>query len=472
MKHIFFIIAMVLSSVGAMAQTCYLRDALVNFVTQSNVKSSFTESNGQDPAPWQVKQYDFTVASKTWNSQLKGLVNAFHKDSNHAEYTHIAEGPLRQKGNAMKFIVRTAPSEPAVTIGTDSTYSIIVVRMLDTDATAQGRRLVCAMEWRPSPGKRSTIEGKIHIVNGVSRISQGTIKKEKQEAEKGFNVTERQRRMLFFQERATQTEVNDAIASGAVLAAMDIAENGTIEDIETAQKALDVLISQVKLSKTWSKEYLARSREGNMIEKFTQAQTKLLEASKRQNAKQYTSSEEAKVEALLKNARQYTNGNFILTGRKDKELGDVGYYIYKANDDFTFPTDIHDDVRVEDNKFRYACYLTDITWGKVNAIMHDGTICTAWIEIPFVPGEEAVLNVHDNYYSLTGTTFYQEWTKASRHGPVSVEEIMKHHLNNYGYLCYAFKRNYLSSTEKQEVWNALHRQVQENYIGRFLKKCM
>ena len=54
----------------------------------------------------------------------------------------------------------------------------------------------------------------------------------------------------------------------------------------------------------------------------------------------------------------------------------------------------------------YKHDLKDITMGRVRALMKDGTICSAWIDIPFVPGEIAELSVHNG--STCSYTGYED----------------------------------------------------------------
>lgn len=118
---------------------------------------------------------------------------------------------------------------------------------------------------------------------------------------------------------------------------------------------------------------------------------------------------------MLKDAQTNLKGNFEIIGKRDPELWDRGYFIcYKDETDMYVEPIL---VATNGTNFSYKHDLKDITMGRVRALMKDGTICSEWIDIPFVPGEIAELSVHNGYYSLTGSSFYKQW----------VEEESKNH---------------------------------------------
>ena len=99
---------------------------------------------------------------------------------------------------------------------------------------------------------------------------------------------------------------------------------------------------------------------------------------------------------MLKDAQTNLKGNFEIIGKRDPELWDRGYFIcYKDETDMYVEPIL---VATNGTNFSYKHDLKDITMGRVRALMKDGTICSAWIDIPFVPGEIAELSVHNGYY--------------------------------------------------------------------------
>lgn len=112
---------------------------------------------------------------------------------------------------------------------------------------------------------------------------------------------------------------------------------------------------------------------------------------------------------MLKDAQTNLKGNFEIIGKRDPELWDRGYFIcYKDETDMYVEPIL---VATNGTNFSYKHDLKDITMGRVRALMKDGTICSEWIDIPFVPGEIAELSVHNGYYSLTGSSFYKQWVE-------------------------------------------------------------
>ena len=498
--HILFTIVMTLSSVGAKAQTEHLCAALNDFLSQKGVKSSSSETINLEN-PWSVVQYSFTVDDgEKWNVMLQKFVEAYHEDMPGSELAHMADSKLRMNGTAYVFYAKPHSNEPPVVIGADKSYNLIVVRKKNAETN---KRVVFAIEWKQrGEAKKSPCEGNIYVISGSLELAKEQLQSEKykqilgnekfQLPESSNTQSDYQRRMEFFKEKAQEVGSNEAIVVGACVVAKDILENGTLEDVDAAKMALDVILGGIRIPSYVAAGDLNKCREGQMMQGIIEAQKALAQrtpsaylrnsnpadnpfgAQQPQASSAAPNEQEAHlaVEKLLANAKEFTKGNFKIIGKKDTELWDVGYYIYKADDDFNFPFDKHDDVRVENDQFHYACDLKDITLGKVNAIMKDGTICSAWMEMPFVPGETANLHVHNGHFSLTGSKFYQEWERADQAGSLEVKEIIKDHIKEYGFLCYVFMRVPLSCDEKQEIWNHLPKSVQTNHIGRFLKKCM
>lgn len=104
---------------------------------------------------------------------------------------------------------------------------------------------------------------------------------------------------------------------------------------------------------------------------------------------------------------------FTLEGIVDPEITDSCYNIYLADENFH----IQDDVPVAcvpviDKKFHYELPLDKMTSGRIRCIFPGGELCSAWIDLFFVPGETATLHVHNGYYDLEQSYNYK--AKVSR----------------------------------------------------------
>ena len=144
---------------------------------------------------------------------------------------------------------------------------------------------------------------------------------------------------------------------------------------------------------------------------------------------------------MLKDAQTNLKGNFEIIGKRDPELWDRGYFIcYKDETDMYVEPIL---VATNGTNFSYKHDLKDITMGRVRALMKDGTICSEWIDIPFVPGEIAELSVHNGYYSLTGSSFYKQWVEeeSKNHDGWDERKYTAYALSNIhspGIICYLF----------------------------------
>ena len=179
---------------------------------------------------------------------------------------------------------------------------------------------------------------------------------------------------------------------------------------------------------------------------------------------------------MLKDAQTNLKGNFEIIGKRDPELWDRGYFIcYKDETDMYVEPIL---VATNGTNFSYKHDLKDITMGRVRALMKDGTICSEWIDIPFVPGEIAELSVHNGYYSLTGSSFYKQWVEeeSKNHDGWDECKYTAYALSNIhspGIICYLFYQHLIKgSSNQKKIFKALPTTLQENHVGRFIKKHM
>ena len=162
---------------------------------------------------------------------------------------------------------------------------------------------------------------------------------------------------------------------------------------------------------------------------------------------------------MLKDAQTNLKGNFEIIGKRDPELWDRGYFIcYKDETDMYVEPIL---VATNGTNFSYKHDLKDITMGRVRALMKDGTICSAWIDIPFVPGEIAELSVHNGYYSLTGSSFYKQWVEeeSKNHDGWDERKYTAYALSNIhspGIICYLFYQHLIKdSSNQKKIFKAL-----------------
>ena len=106
---------------------------------------------------------------------------------------------------------------------------------------------------------------------------------------------------------------------------------------------------------------------------------------------------------------------FTIEGIVDEAITDSCYNIYLADDylDIQGETPVVT-VPVVNKKFRYSIPLKRMTAGRVRCIFPGGELCSAWIDIFFVPGETVTLTVHNGYYELQPKDVSRYYQKINR----------------------------------------------------------
>jgi hypothetical protein len=93
---------------------------------------------------------------------------------------------------------------------------------------------------------------------------------------------------------------------------------------------------------------------------------------------------------------------FKIEGRVDANIKDSLYNIYIA-DSYAALNAVGDDdyvacVPVVNKRFEYQTELDRPMVGRLRCIFPDGELCSAWIDLDFVPGETYHITVHNGYY--------------------------------------------------------------------------
>ena len=93
---------------------------------------------------------------------------------------------------------------------------------------------------------------------------------------------------------------------------------------------------------------------------------------------------------------------FKIVGRVDDEIKDSLYNIYIADSrEALYNLQDHEYVAcipVVNKRFEWQTELTKPCVGRLRAIFPDGSLCSAWIDLDFVPGETYNITVHNGYY--------------------------------------------------------------------------
>ena len=93
---------------------------------------------------------------------------------------------------------------------------------------------------------------------------------------------------------------------------------------------------------------------------------------------------------------------FRIEGRVDENIKDSLYNIYIADSrDALYALEDHEYVAcvpVVNKRFVFQTELERPCVGRLRCIFPDGSLCSAWIDLDFVPGETYHITVHDGYY--------------------------------------------------------------------------
>ena len=93
---------------------------------------------------------------------------------------------------------------------------------------------------------------------------------------------------------------------------------------------------------------------------------------------------------------------FKIVGRVDENIKDSLYNIYIAESrDALYNLQEHEYVAcvpVINKRFEWQTELTKPCVGRLRCIFPDGSLCSAWIDLDFVPGETYNITVHNGYY--------------------------------------------------------------------------
>lgn len=105
---------------------------------------------------------------------------------------------------------------------------------------------------------------------------------------------------------------------------------------------------------------------------------------------------------LYTKSQESSNKTFKIEGRVDANIKDSLYNIYIANTAEELENIGDDDyvacVPVINKRFEWQTELDHPVVGRLRCIFPDGELCSAWINLDFVPGETYRITVHNGYY--------------------------------------------------------------------------
>lgn len=242
------------------------------------------------------------------------------------------------------------------------------------------------------------------------------------------------------------------IVNAVALVVPEIINNGTPDEIETAQNLLAQMIAitpspaTATLGSSWEKELEYCSKT-------------LLNLMQRLSSGSGTSQYQA------------TPNTFVINGAIDPELWDIGYFVYTSGPTLMVNTTTYELIKPTDQTFSYQTELSEVTIGRLQALFKDGSICSAWIQFPFVPGQVANVTVHNGWYTLTGSDFYDDYSACiNLSSAKEIYEYAKDHIYQPGAVCAAFMSNKLSRNQLIELYDHITPDCRSSNVGTFLRK--
>lgn len=118
--------------------------------------------------------------------------------------------------------------------------------------------------------------------------------------------------------------------------------------------------------------------------------------------------------ALLSDVVKNRKKKFVLEGWVSPEIADSCYNIYMANMGESFTeNDLVARVLVKDKRFRYETELDNLKKGRIRALFPGDKLCSAWIEVYFIPGFTLEMTVQNGSYTIHNKPEYDalvnEW---------------------------------------------------------------
>lgn len=112
---------------------------------------------------------------------------------------------------------------------------------------------------------------------------------------------------------------------------------------------------------------------------------------------------------MLSNAEAATHGQtFVIDGHVALDIPDSCYNIYITDIDKEITdADFVACVPVKNKKFRFETDINTMKVGRIRAVMPEGHLCSAWIQIYFIPGFTVDMTVHNGYYDIQNQSAYQ-----------------------------------------------------------------
>lgn len=448
-KLITALFAFCLISLPAAAEEFALHKAVPEFAHEVDASRSVSRGTNEFNETWQVTKYTFSPCDIV---MLEPLVEAYNKDIDNKNVTLAI-----QQSAPFAYSIEYNQTDQPVRLNSENYENILLIAGRENKNDYQ---TIVAVVWSDPEGKFQETFDSLPETTALAKGEMYIIYRDLTFAawHNNFSVPQPQTtndnllRLKFYAE--TYQAHNNYLQGGNIVQATalvvpEIAKSGSQADIEAAQNYLAAMIAVTPASNAYPMWKQELETSANTLLNLMQL------LSSGTSASQYQASPDT----------------FVINGTIDQGLWDIGYYIYNSGNTLTVNTASSDVISIYGGKFNYQTELTGVTIGRLQALMKDGTVCSAYIQFPFVPGQTATLTVHNGWFTLTGPGFYDQYTAAiSISSPERLYAYALEHSDEPGAVTAAFYSQKLTRDQLQELYDLLPNKYKSSAIGTFLRR--
>lgn len=454
MKRLFLFAALILAFfVAGHAAEFALRKAVADFVKSKDIKVSKSLTKGFDPASgdngprrWTLIKYEFEGQPKVMKSRIDKLIDAYEVDLSKTQPSDLFNAYLLHDGSldADIFIKYSDRIDP---LDIDYSDNLLLLSVVE----CEGINTIIVVQWEDLDEDSSTdCEGWLYIIERDPAFATWV------EYTATVEYNENLSRLAFYASKYLElkgTDFSTAITEATAMVVKDIIRSGCEVDIEMAKPILDKMIA-APLDIYSIPVSMRPERKRN--------QQTLVNLLKSLSSEPYVLPD-----------TQYT---FVIEGTIDPELWDIGYNIRMNSDGLDVNPDIVDVVNANGKSFHYSKELSEIRIGRLTANMKDGTECSASMQFLFVPGETAIVNVHNGHFSLGGSSFYKDYSYGSQNrslkdSPDKQVDFARQNIALPGVICALFAENIVTDPAvRKQIFEMLPEETKSGKYGTFLRK--
>lgn len=451
MKRLFLFSALILAFfMAGQASEFTLRKAVADFVKSKDIKVSKSLTKGFDPATgangqraWTLIKYELEGQSKALRPLVKKMIEAYETDLSKTPSANLFNAYLLHDGS-LDADISIRYSDRIDPIDIDNYDNLLLLSGLENE----GLNTIIVAQWEDiADDPKASCEVVIYIIErdpyfvSVSEAADP-------------DYYEALRRLSFYASKYDQLSIfesGNAIIEAVSMVVDDIIRNGNEAVKDMAKPIIDRMIAAP----------FAMATPSEIIKERKKNRQKLIGLLRNLSG----------VQAVVSDTQE----NFIIEGTIDPELWDIGYKIRMSSGGINVNPGVVDVIKADGKTFHYDKELPEICVGRLTAMMKDGTDCSADIQFLFVPGEKAIVNVHNGYFSLGGSTFYQDYRYGSKYQlkgyPEQQLDFARQNISRPGVICALFANDIVTDPEiRRQIFDMLPEEIKSGKYGTFLRK--